>query len=112
MKKKDTITGTNIVEDNIINMVNNGDVNYGVSPCVTMNNLVKNHNQLADEMGVTSMSSSVIYNQKSKDSAPTKGNNLNVNLNPNYENEVKEYDPPVDYETAFKEYYPTQGEEK
>lgn len=100
--KDDTITGHNIMEDNIATMVNNGDIDYKVSPCIIMNNLVKNHNHLADEMGNTLMSSSAITNKNAQGFFASGISNLNMNLT----DEVKEFDPPVDYETAFGEYYP------
>lgn len=100
--KDDTITGHNILEDNIATMVNNGDIDYKVSPCIIMNNLVKNHNQLADEMGNTLMSSSAITNKNAQGFFASGISNLDMNLT----DEVKDFDPPVDYETAFGEYYP------
>lgn len=106
--KDDTITGHNIIEDNIATMVNNGDVAYEVSPCVVMNNLVKNHNQFADEMGNTLMSSSAIINKNAQGFFASGISNLNTNLR----DEVKEFNPPVDYETAFSEYYPEKEKTK
>lgn len=102
MKQKDHITGANIVKDNISTMVNNADVDYDTSPCVVMNNLVKDHNQRVDEMGEGAMSSSAIINKNAQSSF--EGSNLNLNIN--LKDEVKEYKTPVDYETAFGEYYP------
>lgn len=108
MKEKDTITGANIVEDNISTMVNNGDgdIDYNSSPCVVMNNLVKEHNGKADEMGEAAMSSSALDNNVSQGNVSSNTSNLNINLNDNFKNEVKSFDPPVDYETAFEDYYP------
>lgn len=108
MKQKDNITGTNIVPDNISTMVNNGDVDYDASPCVVMNNLVKDHNQLADEMGDTSRSTSTVRTNVADETFALGVSNLNLNLH----NEVKEYTEPVDYETAFGEYYPEDDNNK
>lgn len=108
MKQNDNIAGTNIVEDNISTMVNNGDVDYNASPCVVMNNLVKDHNQLADEMGDVSRNTSAVKNNVADEIFALGVTNLNLNLH----NEVKEYSEPVDYETAFGDYYPDEDDKK
>ncbi|MEG2018502.1 MAG: hypothetical protein RR844_05325 [Clostridium sp.] len=108
MKQKDNITETNIVPDNISTMVNKVDVDYDASPCVVMNNLVKDHNLLADEMGDVSRNTSAVKNNVADEIFSLGVSNLSLNLH----NEVKEYAEPVDYETAFGEYYPEDDNNK
>ena len=145
--KDDTLTGHNIVEDNIATMVNNGDIDYEVSPCVVMHNLVDDHNNYVDKMGQVSMSNHVngtnnphelvisqshsahdykistnpqnaSISSRNKNhlfnphkSNPEKGHDFNLPLNSTSNgpliDEEKTYDEPVDYETAFGEYYPS-----
>lgn len=94
MIKKHNITEYNIVEDKMKTMVNNGYINYKESPCILMNNLVSEHNEAVDIMG-----EAVLSNVKVE-------NNITNISNVPMVNEVKSYDEPVDYETAFGEYYP------
>lgn len=130
----------NIKDDHLINMVNNGDIEYNESPCIVMNNLVSDHNDMVDQMG-----EAVLNDNKCKSTKTEPDGNYNwkypndaminhtttslVNevtatlLSKNSENilnhslnnettgatmldEVKEYNVPVDYDTAFSGYYP------
>lgn len=106
--KNNTPIGNNIVKDNLVTMINNGDINYKASPCVVMNNLVKDHNNYVDEM-CTSSNDNINENPKFKINFKNTTSSLISNsssLNPSVQDEVKTFNDPVDYETAFSEYYP------
>lgn len=105
--KNNTPIGNNIVEDNLVTMVNNGDINYKASPCVVMNNLVKEHNNRVDEM-CTSSHDSIPKSPKSKINFKNITSSLISNSSSplHIQDEVKTFNNPVDYETAFSDYYP------
>lgn len=116
MSDNHKIMGKNIVEDNIETLVNNGDVNYHASPCVIMNNLVNEHNQYVDKMGDVSMSNHgdgvAIHSNNGSLNNTSSGVLKNLSSDSGVVDEVKTYDPPVDYETAFGEYYPDEDDNK
>ena len=97
----------NIVEADLVTMINNGDTIYNASPCVVMNNLVKNHNNIVDEM-CTSQHSNIRENHESQiNFKNTTSSLMSPTSSPvDIQDEVKTFNNPVDYETAFSDYYP------
>lgn len=116
MSENHKIIGKNIVEDNIETLVNNGDINYHASPCVVMNNLINEHNQYVDKMGDVSMSRHAYGVAKHSNNGSINNTSSGVFKNlssaSDIVEEVKSFDPPVDYETAFGEYYPNNENSK
>ncbi|GEM_PF-6407805 len=93
MIKNYDLKGGNIKDDHLINMVNNGDIEYNVSPSIVFHNLFED-----DPYKLVKTPTNQLNNYD-----PI---GLKAEMRKQMTNEVKEFEEPVDYDTAFGEYYP------